>query len=59
MDVPETIIKENLSRLAARRLLLWSGTAILQEHGLKVSYAGHPVDADSVDWANANIWHLP
>jgi murein L,D-transpeptidase YcbB/YkuD len=31
-------------------------TAILEEHGLKVSYAGTPVDADSVDWANANIW---
>lgn len=55
--VPETIIKENL-KPALQHGGFFGGpsTAILQEHGLKVSYAGHPVDADSVDWANANIW---
>ena len=55
--VPETIIKENL-KPALQHGGFFGGpsTAILEEHGLKVSYAGHPVDADSVDWANANIW---
>jgi len=55
--VPETIIKEDL-KPALQHGGFFGGpsTAILEEHGLKVSYAGHPVDADSVDWANANIW---
>ena len=55
--VPETIIKENL-KPALQHGGFFGGpsTAILEEHGLKVSYAGHPVDANSVDWANANIW---
>src|SRR5690349_19686565 len=55
--VPETIIREDL-KPALQQGGFFGGpsTAILAEHGLKVSYAGHPVDADSVDWANANIW---
>ena len=55
--VPETIIKEDL-KPALQHGGFFGGpsTAILEEHGLKVSYAGHPVDANSVDWANANIW---
>jgi len=55
--VPETIIREDL-KPALQQGGFFGGpsTAILEEHGLKVSYAGHPVDADSVDWANANVW---
>jgi murein L,D-transpeptidase YcbB/YkuD len=55
--VPETIIKEDL-RPALQQGGFFGGpsTAILEEHGLKVSYAGHPVDANSVDWVKANIW---
>jgi L,D-transpeptidase YcbB len=55
--VPETIIKEDL-KPALQQGGFFGGpsTAILEEHGLKVSYAGHPVDANSVDWVNANIW---
>jgi murein L,D-transpeptidase YcbB/YkuD len=55
--VPETIIKENL-KPALQHGGFFGGpsTAILEEHGLKVSFDGHPVDADSIDWANANIW---
>jgi murein L,D-transpeptidase YcbB/YkuD len=55
--VPETIIKEDL-RPALQHGGFFGGpsTAILEEHGLKVSYAGHPVDANSIDWVNVNIW---
>jgi L,D-transpeptidase YcbB len=55
--VPETIIREDL-KPALQHGGFFGGpsTAILEEHGLKVSYGGNPVDADSVDWANANIW---
>jgi murein L,D-transpeptidase YcbB/YkuD len=55
--VPETIIKEDL-KPALQHGGFFGGpsTAILKEHGLMVSYTGHPVDADSIDWANANIW---
>lgn len=55
--VPETIIREDL-KPALQHGGFFGGpsTAILEEHGLRVSYAGHPVDADSVDWVNANIW---
>ena len=55
--VPETIIREDLQpALQHGGFFGGPSTAILEEHGLKVSYAGHPVDANSVDWANANIW---
>jgi murein L,D-transpeptidase YcbB/YkuD len=55
--VPETIIKEDLKpALQQGGFFGGSSTAILEEHGLKVRYAGRPVDANSVDWANANIW---
>lgn len=55
--VPETIIREDLQpALQHGGFLGGPSTAILEEHGLKVSYAGNPVDASSVDWANANIW---
>jgi len=55
--VPETIIREDL-KPALQQGGFFGGpsTTILEQHGLKVSYAGHPVDADSVDWANANVW---
>jgi murein L,D-transpeptidase YcbB/YkuD len=55
--VPETIIREDL-KPALQQGGFFGGpsTAILEEHGLRVSYAGHPVDANSVDWVNANIW---
>jgi murein L,D-transpeptidase YcbB/YkuD len=55
--VPETIIREDL-KPALQHGGFFGGpsTAILEEHGLKVSHAGHPVDANSIDWANANIW---
>ena len=55
--VPETIIREDLQP-ALQHGGFFGGlsTAILEEHDLKVSYGGNPVDANSVDWVNANIW---
>jgi len=55
--VPETIIKEDL-RPSLQQGGLFGGpsTAILEEHNLKVSYEGRPVDANSIDWVNTNIW---
>jgi murein L,D-transpeptidase YcbB/YkuD len=55
--VPETIIKEDL-RPSLQQGGFFGGpsTAILEEHNLKVSYEGRPVDANSIDWVNTNIW---
>jgi L,D-transpeptidase YcbB len=55
--VPETIIREDLQpALQHGGFFGGPSTAILEEHELKVSFEGRPVDANSVDWANANIW---
>jgi murein L,D-transpeptidase YcbB/YkuD len=55
--VPETIIKEDLRpSLQQGGSLGGPSTAILEEHNLKVSYEGRPVDANSIDWLRANIW---
>jgi murein L,D-transpeptidase YcbB/YkuD len=55
--VPETIIREDLKpALEHGGFFGGPSTAILEEHGLKVSYNGNPVNAASIDWANANIW---
>jgi L,D-transpeptidase YcbB len=32
-----------------------SSRAVLEEHKLQVYYQGRPIDADQVDWSNANI----
>ena len=31
------------------------GGNVIRAYGLRVSYNGHPVDPDSVDWSNANL----
>jgi murein L,D-transpeptidase YcbB/YkuD len=55
--VPETIIKEDLQpSLQQGGFFGGPSTAILEEHNLKVSYEGRPVDANSIDWMKANIW---
>ena len=55
--VPETIIREDLQpALQHGGFFGGPSTAILEEHDLKVSFEGHPVDANSIDWVKANIW---
>ena len=55
--VPETIIRDDLQpSLRQSGPLGGANTAVLDEHNLKVSYKGRPVDASSVDWVKANIW---
>jgi murein L,D-transpeptidase YcbB/YkuD len=55
--VPETIIKEDLQpSLQQGGFFGGPSTAILEEHNLKVSYEGRPVDANSIDWVKANVW---
>jgi len=54
--VPETILREDL-RPALQQGGFFGGpsTAILRQHNLKVSFKGRAVDADTVDWSNANF----
>ena len=54
--VPETIIKEDLRPSLQGGFFGGPSTAILEEHNLKVSYEGRPVDVKSIDWVNTNIW---
>jgi murein L,D-transpeptidase YcbB/YkuD len=55
--VPETIIKEDLQpSLRQGGFFGAPNTAILEEHNLTVSYGARRVDANSIDWVNANIW---
>jgi murein L,D-transpeptidase YcbB/YkuD len=54
--VPETIIKDDLQpALQQGGFFGGPSTAILEQHNLKVSYEGRPVDAETIDWGNANI----
>jgi L,D-transpeptidase YcbB len=56
--VPETIIREDLEpSLRQSGFLGGLNTAILEEHNLKVSSEGRPVDPSRIDWMKANIWH--
>lgn len=54
--VPETILREDLQP-ALQRGGFFGGpsTAILRQHGLRVSYQGQPVDADTIDWTRVNV----
>jgi murein L,D-transpeptidase YcbB/YkuD len=54
--VPSTILKEDLEpALQHGGFFGGPSTQILRDHDLKVSYQGHPIDADSVDWPNVNV----
>jgi L,D-transpeptidase YcbB len=54
--VPSTILKEDLEpALQHGGFFGGPSTQILRDHDLKVSYQGHPIDADSVDWPNVDV----
>jgi murein L,D-transpeptidase YcbB/YkuD len=54
--VPETIKLEELQpSLRQGGFLGGPDTSILRDHQLSVSYQGHPVDPDEIDWGRANI----
>ncbi|MGV1014224.1 MAG: L,D-transpeptidase family protein [Methyloceanibacter sp.] len=54
--VPPTIIREDLQPALQQSGGFFGGSAaVLQQHNLRVSFKGQPVDANRVDWRNVNI----
>jgi murein L,D-transpeptidase YcbB/YkuD len=54
-NVPETILREDIQPALQQRGFRGPNVAILQQHNLRVSFKGQPIDPRAVDWNAVNI----
>lgn len=54
-NVPETILREDIQPALQQTGFRGPNVAILQQHNLRVSFKGQPVDPRTVDWNAVNI----